>query len=191
MKTSGKISLILSYCLFNDIKHVDLNLLSIIKKCIKNTDVVANEIKYITTLNINNQNIYNKLPLCLSFSDVDAYIIEENKNKYLIFASRENNRKMFKMYKKLRSKIKKQIECNSVEYNSIETISSSKCNSTKSIKYEKDPMKIKFDSYDDDLPLNKILWFSDLNKIVESVFQIKGKYYPQIHIHECECEKWY
>ena len=44
-------------------------------------------------------------------------------------------------------------------------------------------MKIKLDSYDDNLPLNKTLWFSDLNIIVESVFQIKDKYHPQIHIH--------
>ena len=52
-------------------------------------------------------------------------------------------------------------------------------------------MKIKFDAYDEDLPLNKILWISDLNIILESVFQIKDNYYPQIHIHECECEKLY
>ena len=80
---------------------------------------------------------------------------------------------MLKMYQKLWSKIKKVIECNSVECNSIETINSSKCNSTKPTEYEKDSMKIKFDSYDDDLPLNKILWFSDLNILIESVFQIK------------------
>ena len=42
-----KISLKSSYCIFNDIKHIDLNLLSINKKCIKNTDVVTHEIKYI------------------------------------------------------------------------------------------------------------------------------------------------
>ena len=83
------------------------------------------------------------------------------------------------MYKKLWSEVKKQIECNSVE-----------CNSAKSIEYEKDPIKIKFDSYYD-LPSNKILWFSDLNIIVESDFQIKDKYYPQIHVHEWECEEWY
>ena len=47
-------------------------------------------------------------------------------------------------------------------------------------------MKIKFDAYDEDLPLNKT--FSDLNVIVKSVFQIKDKCYPQIHIHGCECE---
>ena len=50
-------------------------------------------------------------------------------------------------------------------------------------------MKIKFDSYDD-LPLNKILWFSVLDILCESVFQIENDYYPQIHINACEndCE---
>ena len=170
-----------SYCIFNDIKKIDLNLLSINKKCIKNTDVVyvmyfvyAHEIKYIITQNIDNQNIDNELPLCLSFNDIDAYIIEENKNKYLIFALAKNNRKLLQMCKKLWSEVKKQIECYSTE----------------SIKYEKPPMKIRFDSYDDDLPLNKIIWFSDLNIILESVFQIKDKYHPQIYIHECECEEY-
>ena len=87
----------------------------------------------------------------------------------------EGKKKNLEIYKKLWNEIKKQIECDSVECNSVE--------------YE-DPMKIKFDAYDEDLPLNKILWFSDLNTIAESVFQIKDKYYPQIHIHECECEEW-
>ena len=82
------------------------------------------------------------------------------------------------MHKKLWNEVKKEIECNSVERNS-----------TKSIEYEEDPMKIKFDAYDEDLPLNKLLWFFDLNIIVESIFQIKDKYYPQIHM--CECEEWH
>ena len=51
-------------------------------------------------------------------------------------------------------------------------------------------MKIRFDSYDNDLPLDKMLCFSDLNKIVESVFQIKDKYHSQIHIHEYEYEEY-
>ena len=63
--------------MFNDIKHVDLNLLSINKKRLKNTDVVTHEIKSITTQNINNQNINNEVPLCICLSDVRAYIIEE------------------------------------------------------------------------------------------------------------------
>ena len=95
-------------------------------------------------------------------------------SKYLIFALIENNIKMLEIYKKLWSEVKKQIECNAAE----------------SIKYAKDPMKIRLDSYDDNLPLNKILWFLDLNTIAESVFQIKDKYHSQGHIHECECEEY-
>ena len=57
-----------SYCFFNDIKHIDLDLLSINKKCIKNTDIFAHEIKYIITKNIDTQNIDNELPLCFSFN---------------------------------------------------------------------------------------------------------------------------
>ena len=58
---------------------------------------------------INNQNIYRGISLRLSFSNIDAYIIEENENKYLIFALTENNKEVLELYKKLWSKIKKQI----------------------------------------------------------------------------------
>ena len=133
----------------------------------KNTDVVAHKIKYIITQNIDNQKIYNELSLCLSFNDINAYVIEENENKYLIFALTENKRRMLEMYNKLWSEFKKQIEFNSPE----------------SIKYEKDIIKIWLGSYDNDLPLNKILWFSDLNIIVKSFFRIEDKYHPQMHIH--------
>ena len=54
--------------------------------------------------------LIKKVPLCLIFSDVDAYIIEENENKYLIFALAENNKDVLELYKKLWSKIKKQIK---------------------------------------------------------------------------------
>ena len=52
---------------------------------------------------INNRNIDRGIPLCLSFSDVDAYILEENENKYLVFALTENNKEVLGLYKKLRS----------------------------------------------------------------------------------------
>ena len=51
MTTFEKINLKPSYCPFNNIEHIDLNLLSINKKYIKNTDIVAHEIKYITKQN--------------------------------------------------------------------------------------------------------------------------------------------
>ena len=61
----------------------------------KSTDAVIYEIKYITIQNINNQNIDRGIPLCLN-----AYIIEENENKYLILALREDNKEVLEPYKK-------------------------------------------------------------------------------------------
>ena len=97
----------------------------------------------------------------------------------------ESNRKILEMYKKLWSKIKKQLKCNFIETNN-----SIKWGFAESIKYEKDPIKIRSDSFDDndDLPLDKVLCLSDLIITVEPVFQIKDKYDPQIHILECEYE---
>ena len=121
---------------------------------------------------INNQNIDRGISLCLTFSDVDTHIIEENENKYLISALTEDNKEVLEPYKKLWSKIKKQIKA---------------INSGESIKYKNNFREIRLDSYDD-LSLNKILCFSVLDIIVESVFQIESEYYPQIHINECEYE---
>ena len=56
----------------------------------------------------------------------------------------------------------------------IETI-----NEGKKGEYEKDFMKIKFNS-DDNLPLNKMLKLHMLTVIVRSVFEEHGKCYPQV-----------
>ena len=50
-------------------------------------------------------------------------------------------------------------------------------------------MRIRSDS-NDDIPLNKILSIPVLSIVVKLVFQNENKYYPQIHIYECqyECE---
>ena len=56
-------------------------------------------------------------------------------------------------------------------------------NSSKSGKYDKDYMKIKFSS-DDDLPLDKILKLHMLTIIVRSVFEKDGKYRPQFFLDE-------
>ena len=49
--------------------------------------------------------------------------------------------------------------------------------------YEKNYMKIKFNS-DDDLPLNKTLKLRKLTIIVRSIFEGDGKYYPQFFLVE-------
>ena len=79
---------------------------------------------------INGWNIDGEVPLCLRFSDLDAYFIEENENKYLVFPLTENNKGVLELHRKLWSKIKKQIK----------TI-----NSGESIKHKNDFMKIRVD----------------------------------------------
>ena len=65
-----------------------------------------------------------------------------------------------------------------IEYH-IQTI-----NTGKSGEYEKDYMKIKFNS-DDDLPLNKMLKAHMLTIIVRSVFEEDAKYYAEVFQDEC------
>ena len=49
--------------------------------------------------------------------------------------------------------------------------------------YEKDFMKIKFNS-DDDLSLNKPLKFQAMNILIRSVFEEDGKLYPQVFLDD-------
>ena len=49
--------------------------------------------------------------------------------------------------------------------------------------YEKDFMKIKFNS-DEGLPLNKPLEFHAMTIIIRSVFKEDGKLYPQVFSHD-------
>ena len=126
---------------------------------------------------INNQNIEREVPLCLSFSNVDAYIIEESGNKFLILALTENNKEVLDLYKKLWNEIN----------HHIKTIISGICNS---IEYGNDFMKIILNPHND-VPLDKILHFPVLNILCKSVFQIENKYYPQFQLigeYEYECE---
>ena len=95
---------------------------------------------------------------------MDRYTEESTGNKYLTFSSTDKNKKVLEKYTKLLDEIKYHIQ----------TI-----NAGKSCKYDKDYMKIKFNS-DDDLPLNKIMKLHMLTIIVRSVFEEDGLYYPQV-----------
>ena len=59
----------------------------------------------------------------------------------------------------------------------IKEISSGECD------YEKDCMKIKFNS-DDNLPLNKPLKFHNMTITIRSVFEEDAKLYPQVFLDE-------
>ena len=125
-----------------NVKNFDPNLLTIDKISFKSIDSVTYHMKYITMKSLDHMNTDTPNSLYLVFENVDGYIIEEsNGDKYLIFVSIDKTKKVLKRYTKFCNEIKSQIE----------TI-----NGGEPIEYEKDFMKIRFES-DDNLHLGKIL----------------------------------
>ena len=59
-----------------------------------------------------------------------------------------------------------------------------KVNNNKLGEYDRDYMKIKFNS-DDDIPLNKQLNFPTITVTIRNIFEKDGKYYPQVFLDEC------
>ena len=131
-------------------------------------------IGYITIKKVDDyENIHSVNPLYLMTGEVIWHIEHssaevKNENKYLVFDSIDENKEVFKKYKELWNGIK----------NEIESI-----NGGKKGRYDKGFMKIKSDT-DDDLPLDKQLKFPTMIIVVRSVFEDKGKCYPQVYLDE-------
>ena len=106
-------------------------------------------------------------PLSLLVNHANGFIEEKNGNKYLIFDSTDENKELLKKYNDVWNGIK----------NKIKEVSSGECD------YEKDYMKIKFNS-DDDLPLNKPLKFHNMTITIRSVFEEDGKLYLQVFLDD-------
>ena len=94
-------------------------------------------------------------------------ILKNILNKYLVFDSTDENKELLKKYNDVFNGIR----------DKIKEINSDECD------YEKDYMKIKFNS-DDDLPLSKPLKFHNMTLIIRSVFEEDGKLYPQVFLDE-------
>ena len=144
-----------TYYFYNDIidlENFKSNLLKIDKKSYK--DIGIYNIGYITIKKIDDcKNIYSVNLLYLLITHANGYVEEKGVNKYLVFDSTDENKELIKKYNDafngIRDKIK---EVSSDEYD-----------------YEKDYMKIKFNS-DDDLPLSKQLKFHHMTVTTRSVF---------------------
>ena len=149
-----------------DINNFDPILLKIDLKSFKNIDIY--NIRYITIKKIDDyENIYCINPLYLIIAHANGYIEEKDANKYLIFDSTDKNKELLKKYNDVWNGIKDKIkELSSEEYD-----------------YEKDYMKIKYNS-DDNLPLNKPLKFHNMIITNRSVFQKDGKRYPQVFLDD-------
>ena len=126
-----------TYYFFNDIiniKNFDSSLLKIDKKSYKN--ICIYNIGYIAIKkSYDYENINRVNPLHVIIGKLDGYIEEKNESKYLTFASTDNNKEVLEKYTKLWNEIE----------NSIKKINN------KPGEYEKDFMKIRFES-DDNLP---------------------------------------
>ena len=160
-----------TYYFFNDmisIKDFDSSLLKKDKK---------NHIKTLTFTILeqynkkidNYENIKSVNSLCLIIDKTDGYIEEKYRDNYSLFTSSDGNKKVLAKFTKFWDEIK----------HLIETINEG----TKG-EYEKDFMKVKFNS-DDNLPLNKILKLHMSTVIVRSTFEEDDKYYPQAFLDEC------
>ena len=77
-----------------NIKNFDPNLLSIAKISFESTDSVIYDIKYF-------KNLDNANSLSLIFNNMDGYIEESDKNKYLIFTSTDKNKEALENYTEL------------------------------------------------------------------------------------------
>ena len=97
------------------------------------------------------------------FNHANKYIEEKGMNKYLIFDSTDENKELLKEYDDVWNGIK----------NKVKEVSSGECD------YEKDFMKIKFNS-DDNLPLK----FHNMTITIRSVFEKDGKLYPQVFLDD-------
>ena len=94
----------------------------------------------------------------LVIDHVSGCIKEKGGNKYLVFDSKDENEDLLEKYNDVFNGIR----------DKIKEINSSECD------YEKDYMKIKFNS-DDNLSLNKPLKFHLMTIAIRSVFKKDGK----------------
>ena len=157
-----------TYYFYNDLIKLfdfDPNMLKLDRKTFKGIDIYYTG--YVTKKEECKINSVN--PLYLLIYKIDGFIEEKRRNKYLNITFTDNNDEALKKYKEVLSGIKSCIE---------------KINNTRSEEYEKDYVKIKFNS-DDKLPLNKQLKFLSVTIAIRSVFEEDGKYYPQAFLDDC------
>ena len=107
-------------------------------------------------------------PPHIVFNNVDIYLECVNEKRYLVFALIDKNLDIVENYKKLWDKVKMDIKKleGIVEY----------------IYFEKNIMKVKFDT-DDDLVFNKIINAPMYAIVVKAVYKHDNKFYPRIYLH--------
>ena len=157
-----------TYYFWNDLinlKDFDPKLLKLDKKL--SMDISIYYIGYVTKKP--EYNIDSVNPLYLLIAELDGFIAEKEGNKYLNISLKQNNNDVLIKYAEVWGGIKDRIK---------------KINNGLVREYDKDYMKIKFDS-GDNLPLTKILKFRVLTIIIRNIFEKDNKHYPQNFLDDC------
>ena len=156
-----------TYYFYNDlinIKNFNSNNLKLHKK-----SVLGNDVYYIGYITKNTQWSVNSVnPLYLMINKRKGYFEKVDGDKYLIISS--ENGDIIQKYQEV--------------FDGIKEIIKKMNDYSQPIKYDDYYMKIKFNT-NDNVPLNKIIYFPTITIIIRSVTQKDGKYYPQVFLDEC------
>ena len=151
-----------TYHFYNDIIDVetfDSNNLQLDKKTYKNLDIYNTGYDTIKKTGYG-YDINSVNPLYLRIDNASGYIEEINRNKYLVFDVRQENKKLLKRYDDIFNGIISKIRKLDDDW----------------LEYSKDYKKIKFSSHDS-LPLNKPLKFHNMTMTIRRVFSEDNKLY--------------
>ena len=156
-----------TYYFYNDLinmKNFNSNNLKLDKK-----SVLGNDVYYILYITKKSQwNVDSVSLLYLMINRMKGHFEEKDGDKYLIISS-ENGDIMQK--------------CQEV-FDGIKEIFKRINDYSYPIKYDNNYMKIKFNT-NDNIILNKIIYFPTITVIIRSVTQKDGKHYPQLFLDDC------
>ena len=129
---------------------------------------MGNDVYYIGYITKKTQwDVHSVNPLYLMINKIKGHFEEVDRDKHLIISS--ENGDIMPKYQEVFDGIKEIKKIN--DY-------------SKPMKYDDNYMKIKFNT-DDNIPLNKIIYFPTITIIIRYVTQKDGKYCPQLFIDKC------
>ena len=135
---------------------------------------MGNDVYYIGYITKKPQwNVYSVNPLYLIISKIKGHFEEVDGDKYLIINS-ENGDIMQKYGDIIEKKV----------FNGIKEIVKKINDYNQPIKYDDNYMKIKFNT-DDNISVNKIIYFPTITIIIRSITKKDDKYYPQLFLDDC------
>ena len=156
-----------TYYFYNDlinIRNFNINNLKLDKK-----DGLGNDVYYIGYITKKTQWDVNSVnPLYLMINRIKGHFEEVDGDEYLIISS--ENGDIMQKYQEV--------------FDGIKEIIKKIKNYSQPIKYDDNYMKIKFNT-DDNIPLNKIIYFPTINIIIRPVTEKDDKYYPQLFLDNC------